>query len=170
MAEQGVYRLITQSIRSPNSTKGQIQVPIDTTPLLDLVTDCLHFVTEFFDVISQSSPHIYHSALQLVPQSSLIWKLYNQQVGSPVARIVTGAPSLWDSCTASLGDMAEDCAWSPCGNFIAVGSRKMVAICDSTTLEKLSIFESPEWGTRPESLAFSPDGTLLACIHEDFFG
>ena len=125
-------------------------------------------MTEFFAVISQSAPYIYHSALQLVPQSSIVWKLYNHQIGSPVARIVTGNPSSWDSCTASAADINGCCTiWSPCGNFIAVGSTGMVTIYDSTTLERLSILKSPDQDVGIKSLALSPDGHLLACVYKE---
>ena len=73
----------------------------DISTVLNTATDCLRFVTEFFEVISQSGPHIYHSALQLAPQSSIIRKLYSKQIYSPVTRVVTGIPESWDSCTAS---------------------------------------------------------------------
>ena len=79
-------------------------------------------MTEFFDIISKSGPHIYHSALQLTPQSSIVWKLYSQQIHSPVLKVVAGVPASWDSCTASAGAPAgvEHATWSPCGLFVAV--------------------------------------------------
>jgi WD40 repeat protein len=145
---------------------SQIEVSVDGNSLLDTATDCLRFVTEFFEVISQSAPHIYHSALQLVPQSSIIWELYSQQISSPIARVVTGVPASWDSCTASAGVKAEDnhAVWSPCGKFLAVGSVGGVEIRDSNTLEELSTLRLQEAGDIVKSLAFSPNGCLLACI------
>ena len=44
---------------------------IQELPTLDLVNDCFCFVTRFFEVISTSSPHIYHSALPLSPKPQL---------------------------------------------------------------------------------------------------
>ena len=144
---------------------------MDINPLLDLTTDCLRFVTEFFEVISQSAPHIYHSALQLVPQSSLVWKFYNQQMGTLAGRVVTGIPSCWDSCTASAGITNCHCTiWSPCGTFIAVASSNgRVTICDSNTLESLSTLEHPEQWMQVESFALSPNGCLLACAYKSNF-
>ena len=135
---------------------------MDINPPLDLTTDCLRFVTEFFEVINQSAPHIYHSALQLAPQSSIVWKLYSHQTGSQTARIVTGIPSSWDSCTANIGVETMDCVWSPCGKFIAAGSAGSVTIRDSNTLEKLSTLKSPLAAAVIGPLAFSPDASLLA--------
>ncbi|KAF9645858.1 hypothetical protein BDM02DRAFT_3064500, partial [Thelephora ganbajun] len=43
---------------------------------LDLANDCFRFVTGFFEVIEESAAHIYHSALPVSPQISLVWKLY----------------------------------------------------------------------------------------------
>jgi len=57
------------------------------SPTLDLTNDCFRFVTGFFDVISLSAPHIYHSALLLSPKKSIVQKLYGPQV-NPLARVV----------------------------------------------------------------------------------
>lgn len=128
--------------------------------------DCLRFVTEFFEVISQSGPHIYHSALQLAPQSSIVRKLYGQQVCSPVVRILTGIPSSWDLCRASIGVTDTDCCagWSPCGQFVAVGCKGIIEVRDSNTLERVSILNPPnhiDYIYSP-SITFSYDGHLLA--------
>ena len=116
--------------------QSQVQVPTTNT-LFNTAVDCLHFVTEFFEVISQSAPHIYRSALQLAPQSSIVWKLYSQQFHSPLARVVTGTPASWDLCTASTGtqEIIHHATWSPCGQFIAAGSGSSVLVRDSNTLE-----------------------------------
>ena len=161
-----MFILITPLVGQSNSTQIQIKVSMDITSLINLTTDCLRFVTEFFEVISQSAQHIYHSALQLAPHSSLVWELYSQHIGSRIARIVTGAPSSWDSCTASAGVTECHCAvWSPCGNFIALGSLGKATIHDSATLEILSVPNTPKDISHNtsdiRSLAFSPNGSLL---------
>ena len=148
-------------------TKHQIQTPIDVDPLLNTVTDYLHFVTEFFDVISQSGPHIYHSALLLAPLSSVVRNQYSHQISSPVSKIVTGIPISWDSCIASAGGIAKSshAAWSPCGQFVAASFGDTIQIRDSNTLERVSVFSLPSNSVQcPDVfLAFSPDGCLLAC-------
>src|SRR5882757_985430 len=115
-------------------TQSQIQVPVDSNPLLDMTADCLRFVTQFFDVIRQSAPHVYHSALLLAPQSSVVRKLYGNQISS-AARVVNGIPSSWDSRAVTYKTTNEvSCvAWSQCGQFIALSSDS-VEIRDSTTL------------------------------------
>ena len=134
---------------------------MNVTTLLDITTDCLRFVTEFFEVISQSAPHIYHSALLLTPHSSIIRKLYTQYIYSPMTRVLTGIPTTWDSCTASASSVHK-AIWSPCGQFIAAGHEQEIQIFDSTTLEKVSTLIPPGFLV-PYFLAFSPDGHLLAC-------
>jgi len=149
-------------------TLGQICVSADDS-ILDTVTECLRFVTEFFEVISQSAHHIYHSALLLVPQSSIIWNLYSQHICSPVARVVTGIPASWDSCTAAATAATSFCCavWSPCGQFIATGLGYGIEVRNSTTLEKVSVLTYPQ-STIPHSLAFSPGGHLLACSYVSY--
>ena len=147
-------------------TQIQIHKPADVSAVLSTAADCLRFVTEFFEVISQSAPHIYHSALLLAPQLSIIRKLYSQQICSPRARVVTGIPDSWDSCTASTGVSTESCCatWSPCGKFVAVSSGGGVEILDSNTLERLSVLRfNVVMAWFIQSLVFSPDGCLLAC-------
>ena len=136
-------------------------------PLLDTVADCLRFVTEFFEVISQSAPHIYHSALQLAPHLTAIRKLYGGHIHSPMPRVVTGIPTSWDSCTAIATATVKifDAVWSPCGRSIAVCLRDTVEVRDSTTLERVYTLQHPTHLTKVTfgSPAFSPDGRLLAC-------
>lgn len=141
---------------------------MNASTVLSTAVDCLRFVTVFFDVISKSRPHIYQSALQLAPQSSIVRKLYSQQICSLFARVVTGIPDLWDSCTASATVNTEDChvVWSPCGKFIAASSVDCAEIRNSTTLERLSVLRLHHMYLTIKSLAFSPDGHLLACSCE----
>jgi len=152
-------------------THRQVQPSVDSGRLLDTATDCLRFVTEFFEVISQSGSHIYHSAIQLAPHSSIVRKLYNKLLNSPVLTVVSGILASWDSCTASAGSATgvDHVDWSPCGRLIAVRlgriSLDVVEVRDSNTLEVVSVLNPPSGCLRgcPRSLAFSPDGRLLAC-------
>ena len=151
-------------------TGDQIQESIDVKTLLDTTTDFLRFVTEYFQIISRSGPHIYHSALLLSPLSSIVRKLYGQYINSPVSRVVSGLPNLWDSCTASadMTTAVRHAVWSPCGQFLAVCFTDMVGIWDSTTLAGVSDLRPPTNLAKatPGSLAFSPDGCLLACTYD----
>ena len=144
-----------------------IQVSVDVNTLNDTAADCLRFVTEFFEVISQSGPHIYHSALPLAPHSSIVRKLYGRWICSPMTRIVTGIPDSWDSCIASAEATEEvrHAVWSPCGQFIACAFGTTVQVRDANTLESVSVLGL--YGYRLDihsvSIAFSPDGRTLAC-------
>ena len=149
-------------------TESQIQTPIKINTLRDITADCLRFVTRFFEVISQSAPHIYHSALLLAPKSSIVLKLYSQQIHSPVARVVTGLPTSWDSCSASAEiTIDKEVAWSPCGQLIAVAGQGPVQLLGSVTLGRVSTLNPPSyrsfWFFRCPT--FSPDGCLLACFN-----
>ena len=150
-------------------TKCQIQASTHITSLLDTTADCLRFVTEFFDVINQSAPHIYHSALFLTPKLSIVWKLYSEQICPLVARVVTGIPTSWDSCTASAGGYdTYSMAWSPCGQFIATGVLGLgqAQVLDSITLGRVSVLNSPSNFSHSILTypTFSPDGHQLACF------
>jgi len=153
-------------IRLPNADLSQIQGSTDIETLLDTAADCLRFVTEFFEAISQSAPHIYHSTLLLAPTSSMVRELYAQYIHSPMVRVVTGMPASWDSCTACIGGASPYCIdWSPCGQFIAAASEQSIDILGSGTLERVSTFGPPcdMSNFHPQSLTFSPGGHLLAC-------
>jgi hypothetical protein len=100
--------------------------------LLATAQDCLRFVTKFFEVINVSATHIYHSALELCPMSSIIRKLYYDRchriTGSP--RIAIGTPDSWDrtvSISSKNGDY-ESSTWSPCGQFVAAQTSDVVEI------------------------------------------
>jgi len=187
MVERGVSRSSTLGLAGfLTVTQTQIQVPAGVDTLLHTTTECLRFVTEFFEVISQSAPHIYHSALQLVPHSSMVRKLYSQQIHSPMPRVVTGIPTSWDSCTASASVASKVglAVWSPCGQFVAVCFGDDIEVRDPNTLEILSILKAPLDDAKSalellstigvpldaaeataRSLCFSPDGRLLACSY-----
>ena len=134
---------------------------MQVSPILDLVKDYSHFVIEFFEVISASAPHIYHSALLLSPQTSVTHRLY-EQYASPFARVVHGFPESWEpiSATVNLDDRIGYAAWSPCGKFIAIAKRDSTEIFDGVTLKRLKAFNSPH-GFFDTGLSFTPDGRSL---------
>jgi len=138
------------------------------SPTLDLTNDCFRFVTGFFDAISLSAPHIYHSALLLSPKTSIVQKLYGPQV-NPLARVVYGAPTSWDQSIATKRLLVgpENVVWSPCSKYIGIiWGNNEIAVLDAVTLEQLCTLYTeyePEW----YRLIFSPDGHLLtACSHD----
>ena len=145
---------------------------IQESPTLDLVNDCYRFVTGYFEIISASSPHIYHTALVVGPKNSIVQKLYKSH-SHPFTRIVRGLPISWDPNTAATIRplRTESAIWSPCDRFIAVtwdGPTTPVDILDSTTLQRLQTLEFPQrmpMGYR--ALIFSPDSRILTCSSGD---
>ena len=134
--------------------------------LLDLVNDCIHFVTGFFEIIDESTPHIYHSALPLSPKTSIVWRLY-KSYARPLTRIVSGLPTLWEQsiATTKFPNRVNVAAWSPCSRLVAVsyGSPgSIVEIWDAIRFGQPTTLELPLGklgGT--QQLIFSPDGRLL---------
>ena len=134
--------------------------------LLDISKDYFQFVAKFFEVINVSASHIYHSALELCPMSSIVRKLYYSRRITHLPKVVIGAPDSWDPTIAISGKDRYDgpCIWSPCGQFIAVQTEKTVGIRDQLTLELIAILQPTKtirYLTGP--LAYSPDGRSIAC-------
>lgn len=117
---------------------------------------------EFFEVISTSTPHIYHSALLLSPKTSIVLNLHKPQT-SPLVRVIHGVPTSWDSCIANkrVPHPLEDATWSPCGKFIAISQHSEIEILDSATLGKLYTLSSKSEDCSVLHPVFSPDGHLL---------
>jgi hypothetical protein len=133
--------------------------------LLNIVRDYLQFVTNFFEVIDASATHIYHSALELSPLSSIVRKLYYSQ-RPLLPRVVIGIPDSWDPSITSISTKNSkylSSIWSPCSQFIAAVTRDALEIRDASTLKLLSTIQSTKVGTRfRPGLAYSPDGCSLA--------
>ena len=130
---------------------------------LDLAKDFFRFVTGFFEVISTSAPHIYHSALLLSPQTSSVQELYGPQT-TFMTRVIRGMPTSWDPSIANYRFLSEVkvAAWSSCSKFIAVACfPSEVEILDATTLERLHTLDTRDPSTKWGRLRFSPDGHLL---------
>ena len=136
-----------------------------------LADDCFYFITTFFEIIKASAPHIYHSALVLAPNPSIIRKLYESHI-HPFVRVVHGLPTSWDSniATTTSPSPIRLAVWSTCNRFIAItwGSSVTVAVLDSVTLQRLQTLESPRHISRNFSLVFSPDSRILTCSSGDY--
>ena len=126
----------------------------------------------FFEAISASAPHIYHTVLPLCPRTSVVWGLY-EAYANPFVRLVYGTPNSWDlhAATFKCNAKIDDIAWSPCSRFIAVAphSYNGMQILDAVTVDQLFTTSPISWpeGIRPLKeyengcLLFSPDGHLL---------
>ena len=141
--------------------------------LLDTAEDYFHFVTEFFEVINVSAAHIYHSALELSPTSSIVRKLHYHRRFTPLPRVVVGTPNSWDEhigiqISHKVDSNQVPFAWSQCGRFIATREQEVVKIRHPLTFEILSTLRSTEHHPHRCYLlhgpAYSPDGGSLACL------
>ena len=127
-------------------------------------------MTGFFEIIKESAPHIYHSALPLSPRTSIVWRLYEH--ARPTARVVHGVPTSWEpSITAKkFPSPITTAVWSPCSRFIAIAwgrFKATIEILDAVTLGRLTVlnFSSGELGgTR--WLIFSPNARSLTWFGE----
>ena len=128
--------------------------------LLDTARDCFRFVTEFFEPINVSATHIYHSALELSPLSSIVQRLYHYRRHTPFPRVVAGTPSAWNGSTHLSGVDCSSYTWSPCGRFVATGTGKTVEIRDPLSSELLSTLTKSD----AHLITYSLDGCSLACL------
>ncbi|KAF9646346.1 hypothetical protein BDM02DRAFT_3262329 [Thelephora ganbajun] len=134
---------------------------LEVSATRELANDCSRFATKFMGIIDESAPHIYHSALPVSPQTSMVRKLYERHA-HPLTRIVHGLPVSWDPGAVTMEYSSESAAWSPCGRFIAISNDDYrTDIVDATTLKRLATFESG----KTRKLVFSPDARLLVCFH-----
>jgi len=142
---------------------------VQESSTLDLANDCFRFVTGYFEVISASAQHIYHSALVYVPQESMARKLY-ESYAHPFTRVVHGLPMSWDVNTAATTrhSVIKVATWSPCNRFIAIAFHgdKRIEILDSVTLQRLQtleVREAEDTSWQSVALVFSPDSHILTC-------
>ena len=70
-----------------------------------------------------------------------------------------GLPDWWDACSRTISLYDKPSAFAYCGNFIAVGLKRDVAILDAITGTRTSVLRGHE--TNISFLTFSLDGTLL---------
>ena len=134
--------------------------------LLDAARDYFQFATNFFEVINVSATHIYHSALELSPLSSVVREFYYSRRPHPSPRVVIGAPHSWDPSTVSVSTKHSyylSSTWSPCGHFVATVSKEAVETRDALALKLLFTLRSTSTSVSlRRGLAYSPDGRSLA--------
>jgi len=134
--------------------------------LLDTARDYFRFVTNFFEVINVSATHIYHTALEFSPLSSVVRKLYYSQRSHPIPRVLMGVQDSWDDVTASVSTKCHfyiSSTWSPCGQFVAAATDQTVEIRGALALNLIFTLRSVEATIKlGDRLAYSPDGHSLA--------
>ena len=149
-----------------HDTHAYINQVTKDNQLLSIAQDYFQFVAGSLEVIDVSATHIYHSALELSPLSSVVRKFYYSQCPHPSPKVVSGVPDAWDPSTASISikhSYLLSSTWSPCGHFVAIVSEDAVEIRDALALNLLSTLELPEVATKfRHGVAYSWDGHSLA--------
>jgi len=134
-----------------------------------MACDMQKFVSTFANVISQSTPHIYLSALSFSPQNSHVSKQYMGNYPQTL-RIESGGLSSWPSIQNIIYGHTQgisSVAFSPDGRHIVSGSWDMtIRVWDAETGEVIAgPFEGHDDGV--SSVAFSPDGRHIVSGSND---
>ncbi|CAE6442739.1 unnamed protein product [Rhizoctonia solani] len=140
--------------------------------LLTLLDDAHAFLKDFSaSAVSRSTPHLYLSALQLCPKSSLVYHIYSKHVQRWLEPR-EGSKRRWDWKPSAhhnwrIGSGALSVAFSPDGSRVAAACENgNVIICDT---RDGSIPISPLTGHSNwvRCVVFSPDGLLILSASSD---
>ena len=152
-------------------TTNERKVEVVDGSLRRSTTDCLRFTLHFFQPIQMSTQHIYHTALPLSPETSVLRSLFFENHSS------------WekDWTAQQLSSSRTPTSWGPVlrtiaadsGNFmhVAVAGQRIIAVCEDhhtvnvydgvTGVLKLSL-NTPRAVTKAED---SSDGSLFFFAH-----
>jgi len=121
--------------------------------------DSQRILLEYFDAISNSPSHIYHSALPFSPSSSWLHECYAAELSQEV-RVVEGLPVKWGMCSRTLLLDRTPQTLSYWNNAVAVGYKhRDIFIFDAITGSQTAVLSGHT--DRVQSLTFSSDGTSL---------
>ncbi|KAG8928311.1 hypothetical protein FRC02_007093, partial [Tulasnella sp. 418] len=150
------FSILEEQLRSREEKLIRTKMPVPS-----LLHECQRFVLRFFDHISKSANHIYHSSLPFTPRSLLY-----QQFSTELKDVVRVSPteSTWDPTLAIMqghsGTVWSVC-FSPDGSKIASGSSDCtVYLRDSSTGTHTKTLKGHSQSVH--SVCFSPDGTKIA--------
>ena len=135
--------------------------------LVELFYDAERFVLEFFDPISLSALHIYHSALPFVPSSTRLRRTYAHEL-TGVLTVISGLPESWGTCfrVISTTSPVRSLSFSPDKTYIASGTDK-----DGVQLWNVAtglLFATLGGGGNLScSVVFSTDGKRIAAGGQD---
>ncbi|KIM21762.1 hypothetical protein M408DRAFT_324867 [Serendipita vermifera MAFF 305830] len=134
-----------------------------------MAKDMKEFLATFGGAISQSAPHIYVSALPLMPRNSAIWKQYIGRYPRTI-NVRCGGQMEWSAIQNMLmghTDYVNCVAFSPDGRCIVSGSRDTtIRVWDAETGE---VVTGPFKGHTDSvnSVEFSPDGRRIVSGSQD---
>ncbi|KLO14925.1 WD40 repeat-like protein [Schizopora paradoxa] len=132
--------------------------------LSDFCRDASRFATTFRNVIKESAPHIYISALPFAPTNSKIAEVFAPKFGN-VLSVVSGRKKNWDQMIMKLNEHSDRVT---CVAFYAEGKRLVSGSLDKTICiwdaERGDLISDPIVGHTSEvlSLAVTKDGKQLA--------
>ncbi|KAF5347992.1 hypothetical protein D9756_010129 [Leucocoprinus leucothites] len=133
------------------------------------IVDALRFIAAFGYAISQSTPHLYISALPFAPRQSKVAQRFLPSFPRTI-QVTTGKPTNWPSIlfiSEEHYDAVNSVALSPDQNYFVSGSNdKAICICDAETGNLVSgPFEGHE--SSVSSVAFSPSGEQIVSGSDD---
>lgn len=133
---------------------------------MELFYDAERFILEFFDPISISALHIYHSALHFVPSSTQLRRLYAHELAG-VLTISTGLNESWGACLRVIGTTSpvRSLSFSPDKAYIA-----SVTDADGVQLRKTAtgiLFTTLGGSNLSCSVLFSADGKRVVVGGKD---
>jgi len=127
--------------------------------------DSQRILLEYFEVISNSPSHLYHSALPISPSSSWLHECYAAELSQEV-RVVKGLQVKWGMCSHTV--LLDGIPWtlSYWNNAVAVGSsHRDIFIFDAITGSQTAVL--PGHTDIVRSLTFSSDGISLVSGSHD---
>lgn len=138
----------------------------DDVPFMWAV-DGQKFVSRWFDIISASVAHVYHTALPFTPEQSLV-KQHHKDDFSTEAKVIIGVEPSWEGPVqnATAPGVVHALKYSSAGSMIAVGGGRAFndagfgLLVQAATGKRIAAWDSEVHPVR--SVSLSPDGQTLA--------
>ncbi|KZP23172.1 YVTN repeat-like/Quino protein amine dehydrogenase, partial [Athelia psychrophila] len=119
--------------------------------LKDLVIEAIDFAGKFAAEIAEHPLNVYYTALPLLPPHSMLYRLFHDSLVDPSVLLVTIPGSM--HCLALSAN----------GRRIVTGNIDHAIVRDTATGEELAKMASTDGNAYPFSVAFSYDGSRIAC-------